>query len=243
MFARRRLRPSLPETPARKRKVLRLFIRDSGRRSPRFPSRIAPFCPCRTASWTKADGARESGAASPPAPPGTSRLARYGSTSVSGSRVGPRRSARQPPYFARPQSRFRLRQQLRSAGLPLFARSSRSALPAAMRLPTRRAWTSPALIPVEEISPDLTGAPDGRLPCERPAERRRMRRSCMIRAGSRPPVLRKNVPVLPRKAFCTGKKEICEAVRGAPPGDFERLPGCRGRAGASLRGTGKARRT
>lgn len=173
MFARRRLRSSLPETPAKKRKVLRRFIRNSGRRSPRFPSRVAPSCPCRTASWTRADGAREPGAASPPAPPGTSRLARYGSTSVSGSRVRPRRPARQHPYFARPQSRFRLRQQLRSAGLPLFAQSSRSTLPAAMRLPTRLAWTSPARteFPVEEISPDLTGTPDGRLPFERPIRR------------------------------------------------------------------------
>ena len=93
--------------------------------------------------------------------------------------------------------------------------------------------------PVGEISRDLTGTPDGWLPCRQPAERWRMRRSCGRGVG-RP--CSERTFRLSRKAFCTEKKEICEAVCGARPGAFERLPGCRGRAGASFRGTGKALR-
>ena len=72
---------------------------------------------------------------------------------------------------------------------PIFrvARNSRSTLSMATRSPTRRAWESPALIPVEEISPDLTGTPDGRLPCRQPAERWRMRRSCGRGSAARTP--------------------------------------------------------
>ncbi len=200
MSARRRLRPSLPETPAKKRKVLRRFILGSERRSPRFPSRVALPCPCRAANWTRASGAGESGAAPRRRERVDSRAtAQLRSPAAGSDRANRRDNIRTlrdrsrgsgcdgsfvPPVFRSlpetPAPRFQWRRG-RSRGAPGKARPGWGDFAGFDRIPERMA-TMPTTRRAVENAPFL------RARAGRPDPERTLR--------------------LSRKAFCTERKEI-----------------------------------